>query len=324
MPRFTVETDHPGELQLPAPSPEPIRRIAGDPPQSDHARGAGKSGATGRLRVLIVDGDPDSRAVLEHSCRANDLQPLPAADTGAFALQLARMLSPDLVLVDADLPDMSGLELLDELKAQIDSLAGVVVTPRTDLAVRAYDAGAVDYVVKPFSNRRFEQAIARVRLWLSAVTVRERVCNGDRCQCANERRQIPNRTPSPVLIGERQHRLYVLDPARIEYVEAEGNYVIFHAAPHEYLSRDTLKRLQPILQACGFLRIENSLLLSVGAIDYAVPAERGRFVFTLRSGTTLRSSRTYRPGILKRLPLVRGSREVTSHDAEILLPCEQY
>jgi hypothetical protein len=66
------------------------------------------------------------------------------------------------------------------------------------------------------------------------------------------------------------------------------------------------------LQGCGFLRIENSLLLNVGAIDYAVPFARGRFVFTLRSGTTLRSSLTYRAGILERLPLVRGRREVTS------------
>jgi two-component system LytT family response regulator len=113
------------------------------------------------------------------------------------------------------------------------------------------------------------------------------------------------------LIGERQHRLYVLDPGRIDYVEAEGNYVIFHADAHEYLSRDTLKRLESTLQASGFLRIENSLLLNVRAIDYVVPFARGRFVFTLRSGMTLRSSLTYRAAILERLPLIRGRREVT-------------
>jgi DNA-binding LytR/AlgR family response regulator len=117
--------------------------------------------------------------------------------------------------------------------------------------------------------------------------------------------------PEPLLIGERQHRLYILDPVRLEYVEAEGNYVIFHGAPGgEYLSRDSLKRLEPILHGNGFLRIANSLLLNVGAIDYIVPVERGRFVFTLRSGATLRSSRTYRAGILERLPLVRGRREM--------------
>ena len=108
------------------------------------------------------------------------------------------------------------------------------------------------------------------------------------------------------LIGERQHRLYVLDPARIDYVEAKGNYVVFHRAGREYLSRDTLKRLEMILEVHGFLRIENSLLLRLGAIDYAVPIGRGRYVFTLLSGMGLRSSLTYRARILERLPLARG------------------
>jgi DNA-binding LytR/AlgR family response regulator len=220
------------------------------------------SATTEGLRVLIATRDPELRAGLERLCHENGLQTLPAADTGAFALQLARMLSPDFVLVDTELSDMTGLQVLEELRT--DNLAGVVVTAR---------------------------AIARARIWLSAAASRGRAGNGN-----------------PVLVGERQHRLYLLDPGRIDYVEAEGNYVIFHDATHEYLSRDTLKRLELTLRACGFLRIENSLLLNVGAIDYAVPFGRGRFVFTLRSGMTLRSTPTYRAGILKRLPLARGRR----------------
>ena len=110
------------------------------------------------------------------------------------------------------------------------------------------------------------------------------------------------------LVGEHQHRLYVLDPVRLDYIEAEGNYVIFHDASREYLSRDTLKRLESILVPHGFLRIGNSTLLNVGAIDYAVPTGRGRFVFTLRSGMSLRSSATFRSRILERLPLAHRSR----------------
>jgi two-component system, LytTR family, response regulator len=235
------------------------------------------------LRVLIVDGHSDSRACLERLCRANNLQPLPPAESGARALRVARTLTPDLVLIEADLPDMAGLDLLEELTS--GSTVGVLMTPRTDLALRAYEVGALDYLVKPFGSRRFAQAVARARVWLAG--------GGDRI---------------PLLIGERQHRQYLLDPARVEYVEAEGNYVIFHMASREYLSRDTLKRLELTLQAYGFLRIENSLLLNVGAIEYAVPFGRGRFVFTLQSGTTLRSSLTYRAGILSRLPLARGRR----------------
>jgi len=114
------------------------------------------------------------------------------------------------------------------------------------------------------------------------------------------------------LVGEHQHRLYVLDPTRIDYIEAEGNYVVFHDAAREYLSRDTLKRLESILLADGFVRIGNSILLNIGAIDYAVPTGRGRFVFTLRSGTSLRSSATFRSRILERLPLAHRSKQERS------------
>jgi two-component system, LytTR family, response regulator len=259
------------------------------------------SGTSEGLRVLIVIPDPDSRAGLERLCHANGLQPLPAADTGAFALRLARMLRPDLVLVDADLPDMTGLELLETLKT--DAVGGVMVTTRTDLAVRAFETGALDYLLRPISNKRFVQAIARARIWLSAATMQRQPGGRDRRSGAG------GRAPSPVLVGERNHRLYLLDPARVEYVEAEGNYVTYHVDSGEYLSRDTLKRLELTLRIHGFLRIENSVLLNIGAIDYVVPFERGRFVFTLRSGMTLRSTLTYRAAILERLPLARGRRE---------------
>jgi two-component system LytT family response regulator len=213
------------------------------------------------------------------------------------------MLRPDLLLVDSDLSDMNGLDLLEKLSH--DGIAGVVVTSRTDLAIRAFETGALDYLLKPVSERRFAQAIARARTRLPGAARQIQSVRSDRGPGACDA------TSAPVLIGERQHRMYLLDPARVDYVEAQGNYVTFHTDGAEYLSRDTLKRLELTLQARGFLRIEHSLLLNVGAIDYVVPFGRGRFVFTLRSGMSLRSTATYRAGIVERLPLGRSRREVT-------------
>jgi two-component system LytT family response regulator len=187
----------------------------------------------------------------------NGLQLMSAADTGAFALRLAQMLRPDLLLVESDVSAM----------------------------IRAFDAGALE---------RFVQAIVRARVRPPSGT------------------GASDGPPAPVLIGERQHRMYLLDPARIDYVEAQGNYVTFHVDCAEYVSRDTLKRLELTLQPRGFLRIEHSLLLNVRAIDYVVPFGRGRFVFTLRSGMSLRSTPTYRAGIVERLPLGRGRREMVA------------
>lgn len=108
-----------------------------------------------------------------------------------------------------------------------------------------------------------------------------------------------------VLVGERAHLLYVLQPRNIEYVEAQGNYVIFHSAGSEYISRDTVKRLALVLGGSGFVRIERSLVINICAIRYAQLAGHGTFAFTLLSGACLRSGARYRDEILRLLPLTR-------------------
>jgi DNA-binding LytR/AlgR family response regulator len=114
------------------------------------------------------------------------------------------------------------------------------------------------------------------------------------------------------LIGEKERRLYPLEPKSIHYVESDGNYVTYRTATAEYLSRDSIKRLAALLATAGFVRIERSLLLNVHAVAFAVPAGHGSFAFTLTSGTVLQSSATYRDNILRMLPFVRTTQtEVT-------------
>jgi two-component system, LytTR family, response regulator len=103
--------------------------------------------------------------------------------------------------------------------------------------------------------------------------------------------------------GEREHRLYVLRPEDVDYVESHGNYVRFHAGNSQYISRDSLKRLSRVLAGEEFLRIERRLLLNIHAIQYAQRAGDRVFAFMLRSGVRLRSGVAYRPEILRVLPL---------------------
>ncbi|MFZ1904143.1 MAG: LytTR family DNA-binding domain-containing protein [Steroidobacteraceae bacterium] len=112
-----------------------------------------------------------------------------------------------------------------------------------------------------------------------------------------------------VLVGEREHRFYVLKPEQIELIESHGNYVKFHSGGTEYISRDSVKRLAAALCASGFVRIERSLLINVRAIRYAQRAGRGTYTFTLHSGTVVRSGARYRDQILQQLPLADRSHE---------------
>ena len=110
-----------------------------------------------------------------------------------------------------------------------------------------------------------------------------------------------------LLIGEREHRLYPLDPEKIEYIESDGNYVSIRSGNTTYLSRDSIKRLAGELANHGFIRIERSLLVNIRAVVYAEAAGRGRFTFTLCCGACLQSGASYRDAILQTLPLTSSS-----------------
>jgi hypothetical protein len=119
----------------------------------------------------------------------------------------------------------------------------------------------------------------------------------------------PPETPLPtLLVGEREHRLYVLTPENVEYIEAQGNYIKLHASGADYISRGSVKRLAITLAGRGFLRIERSLIVNVRAIAYAQRAGQGTYIFTLHSGTSLRSGARYRGAILQVIPLLQPTR----------------
>jgi DNA-binding LytR/AlgR family response regulator len=109
--------------------------------------------------------------------------------------------------------------------------------------------------------------------------------------------------PPRFLVGERQRRLYPLDPKSIDYIEADGNYVTLRAGKVEYLSRDSIKRLSMLLEELGFIRIARSLLVNATAVSYAEVAGHGTFALTLASGVCLHSSAAYRDSILRIIPL---------------------
>jgi DNA-binding LytR/AlgR family response regulator len=114
-----------------------------------------------------------------------------------------------------------------------------------------------------------------------------------------------------LLIGEREHRLYPLDPQKIDYIQSDGNYVSIRVNNTAYISRDSIKRLEVALAQFGFIRIERSLLVNIRAVLYAETAGRGRFAFTLASGARVQSSASYRDAILKALPLASSSRRAS-------------
>lgn len=251
------------------------------------------------MDLLIVDDEPAARSGLIRLCeRSQELRVVGEAGTGAKAIEAVESLRPDLTLLDADLPDMSGFDVLRALQRR-HKRRTILLTTSTRDAPGAFAAGALDFLVKPVNEAAFSASILRARARglprpPDAGTPRAPGTCGDRVH-----------SRPLLLIGEREHRLYPLDPCQIDYVESAGNYVSYHLAGIEYIARESIKRLETLLASAGFVRIERSLLLNVRAIAYAQPIGHGSFAFTLVSGARLRSGHAYRDTILGALPLRR-------------------
>jgi two-component system, LytTR family, response regulator len=250
------------------------------------------------VKVLIVDNQAHGREILIGLCESrDDLQVVGAADCGKAAIEAAGALNPDIMFLDVELPDMSGFELLRAAAAGPRPL-GIMVSNCADHASRAFEEGAFDYLVMPAAATRFEQAMTRASNRLNHAEA-----GSGRFSSEPWERGRAVSLPPRFLVGERQRKLYPLDPKSIDYIEADGNYVTLRAGRLEYLSRDSIKRLSLQLAALGFIRIARSLLVNAAAVSYAEVAGHGTFALTLASGACLHSSAAYRDSILRIIPL---------------------
>src|SRR5579863_7032248 len=213
------------------------------------------------MNILIVDSEPTVRAGLIELCeRDEELRVIGEVTLGAKAIEAAEELRPDLLLLDAELPDMSGLEVLRAMRTRHQRRT-ILVTASSEDGASAFAAGALDYLVKPVSPEAFLKSILRAR---ECVKVRRATFRHSMHRRELRASQLGNEACRPlVLIGEREHRLYPLDLQEIDYIESAGNYVKYHLANADYTARESIKRLDAVLAPEGFVRIERSLLLSI-------------------------------------------------------------
>jgi two-component system, LytTR family, response regulator len=261
------------------------------------------TGSSDAMNLLIVSREVRQRAQLLAFAHARgDLRVVGEAQSGMQAIQVARSLRPDLLLLDAELPDMSGFDVMRSLRNRHQKGTILMTDDLRDRAT-AFAAGAIDCLLKPVVAEAFSDTIQRASLRLRANSGRESASSS----WLPVRSGVPARAHPLFLVGERERCLYPLDPQGIDYVESEGNYVKYHIASVDYIARESVKRLDAILAPIGFIRIERSLLLNVRAIAYVQPVGHGTFAFTLLSGARLHSGRTFRDKILDVLPLRRHS-----------------
>jgi two-component system LytT family response regulator len=252
------------------------------------------------MRVVIVDDEPLGRLAVRQQ-----LEALPGSEIvaecgdGTSAVEAIVREAPDVVFLDVQMPGLTGFDVLERLGPEAVP-AVVFVTAYDRFALRAFEAHAVDYLLKPIDPDRFREAYARAALAAERDGRERAIGRLDALLALLAKR--PRETPAPLerLVVRQDGRLHFVAVAAIEWVEAAGNYVKLHVGTGQYVMRQTVERLAARLGPERFVRIRRSALVNIAAIRTLEPYGKGSYVVLLRDGTKLISSR-YAGEALRRL-----------------------
>src|SRR5262249_44916292 len=264
--------------------------------RADHSishRGDHPGGSPMRnLRALVVDDEAPARRTLQLLLANHpDVELVGECATGPDALETIDRTEPDLLFLDVHLPGFSGFELLQRLKTERPPTV-IFVTAYEEHAVRAFDASAADYLLKPFDDERFDRALERAK-----ARVRQR-----------DLEQLPPRrlqTPIPFLdrLAIRgSGRIFFVRVAEIHWIEASDYYVQVHLHGRAHLLRERMHHLEARLDPRRFVRIHRSAIVNIERVKELQPFFHGEYSVLLEDGTRLKLSRTYRD----RLELLLG------------------
>jgi two-component system LytT family response regulator len=239
------------------------------------------------IRALIVDDEPLARRRLRAFLRTEgDIEIVEECGNGEEAVEAIRGLRPDLVFLDVQMPGMNGFDVLAALDVRQLPLV-IFVTAHDQYAVQAFEERALDYLLKPFSKGRFQDAVQRVRERMSgppAGDFRDRITGLLRTVAG----------PKTHLVVKTGGHAVLLQTARIERLEAEGDYVRIYTGRESYLTRQTMNRIEAELGSGRFVRIHRSSIVNVEFIKEIHPLPGGDHVVTLRDLTQVTLSRGYR------------------------------
>jgi len=242
------------------------------------------------VRVLIVDDEPLARdGVRLHLELESDFEVAGEAGSGEEAVALIAELAPDLVFLDVQMPGIDGFGVIEAVGVERMPVT-IFVTAYDQFALKAFEAHALDYLLKPFDAERFRSAVARARAQLRAHRFGD--VEGQLAALLGELRG--KREYLERIVVRSGGRILILRIEDIDWLEAASNYVRIHAGGRQYLLRETMSNLEARLDPARFVRIHRSTMVRIDRIRELEPLFQGDYVLILEDGTRLTSSRGYR------------------------------
>jgi two-component system, LytTR family, response regulator len=237
---------------------------------------------TNMLKAVIVDDEEIARSYLRELLSAHpDIEIAAECANGFEAVKAIADTSPDLLFLDVQMPKLDGFEVL-ELIAPAQSPVVIFVTAYDQYAMRAFDAHAVDYLLKPFAADRFERALERARARMG------------------ERTAVPAFAPDSVrpkgewarrIVVKDGARVHVIPAARLDYALAQDDYVELHSEGRAYLKQQPIAALEAMLDPAAFIRVHRSAIVNLERVARIEPYGKDSRVAILADGTRLPVSR---------------------------------
>jgi two-component system LytT family response regulator len=247
-----------------------------------------------KIQALIIDDEPLARKRIRDLLKDDaEIELAGECSTGSEAIALLEKIKPSLVFLDIQMPETDGFELMEIMNTNGVRPAVIFVTAYDKYALRAFDAQAVDYLLKPFSESRFRRAVQRAK---------HQIQQGSGGLISTQllallREARPGKKYSDRLVIRSGGRALFLRSDEIDYIEAAGNYLTLHVGKENHLIRETMQNFEARLDPERFLRIHRSTIVNIERIKEFQPWFAGEYVVVLRDGRKLTLSRTYRPRV---------------------------
>jgi two-component system LytT family response regulator len=248
------------------------------------------------LRAIIVDDEALARRGIRSLLRrAGDVEIVSECRNGEEAINAISAMEPELVYLDIQMPEKTGFDVIAAL-GETKCPHIVFVTAFDTFAVQAFEIHALDYLLKPVNERRFNETLVRARA--AVVGQRDGSMMRRLWQMAEELRPLPGQNLSASMVDripvKTRDRVIIVNIPDIDWVGAEGNYVSVHAGAKSWLLRETIAAAEARLALSGFVRIHRSTLVNIRRVRELVPLKKGEFTVVLIDGTELKLGRKYR------------------------------
>jgi two-component system, LytTR family, response regulator len=240
-----------------------------------------------RIRTLVIDDESLARRSLTVLLRRDpDIGFIGECESGLEAIETMRNSNHDLVFVDVQMPECGGFDVLEMLGSDLPP-AVIFVTTYEEYALRAFEAGALDYLLKPFDDSRFGRALQRAKDKIAHYAPRQW-------------------QPAKRLVVKDRGQVLFLNAADIDWIEAAGYYACLHVGNDTHVIRRTLLELEGELGDDRFIRIHRSIIVNLNRIRALELQDGGEYEVILKTQARLRLSRRFRRALQQRLGVLSG------------------